>query len=133
MAERAYVLGGIVQYDEPRWEPLERAVGEDLAGWFMWMFEVQTTEHRRFQAYKHSGTRQYLNVDHQGNAYDYVGEEGGRDRYAPIPLAEAIELALASWERLGASSEDLADARAAIERARRGGRDGGEGGEGGER
>jgi hypothetical protein len=124
--EQAYVLGNIVQYDEPVWEPLERAVGEHLAGWFMWMFEVQTTEYRRFQAYKHCATRQYLNIDHQGNAYDYVGELDGRDRYEPMPLADAIELALHSWERLGASAEDLADAAAAIDRARRGVREGDE-------
>ena len=120
MTDQAYVHGNIVQYDEPVWEPLERAVGEDLAGWFMWMFEVQTTDYRRFQAYKHRSTRQYLNVDHQGNAYDWVDEVDRRDRYAPIPLADAIELALASWERLGASAQDLADVAAALERARRG-------------
>jgi hypothetical protein len=129
MADQAYVHGNIVQYDEPVWEPLERAIGEDLAGWFMWMFEVQTTDYRRFQAYKHRATRQYLNVDHQGNAYDWVDEVDRRDRYAPIPLAEAIELALASWERLGASAQDLADVAAALDRARRGVGEGDEGDE----
>jgi len=127
MADQAYILGNIVQYDEPVWEPLERAVGEDLAGWFMWMFEVQTTDYRRFQAYKHRATRQYLNVDHQGNAYDYVDEVDRRDRYSTLPLAEAIELALASWERLGASADDLALAGAAVARARRGVGEGDEG------
>jgi hypothetical protein len=118
MAEKVQVLGNIVQYDRPVWEPLERAVGEDLMFAFMWMFEVETTDDRRFQAYKHRDTRQYLNVDHQGQAYDYVGEKGDRDRYDVVPLADALEVALGSWERLGATPEELADARAAIARAR---------------
>src|SRR6266496_1339412 len=120
MSEEAYIVGGIVQFEEPRWEPLERAVGEELMETFMWMFEVQTTEHRRFQAYKHRYTRRYLHVDHQGNAYDFVSEHDGRDRYRQVPLADAIELALRSWwEELDASPDDVADVRGAIERARR--------------
>jgi hypothetical protein len=130
--EHPYVLGGIIQYDQPVWEPLERAVGWALMGSFMWMFEVQTTEHRRFQAYKHRATRQYLNVDHQGAAYSYVDEVDGRDRYEPVPLADAIELALRSWERLGASPDDLALVEAALDRARRGVGEGDEEGEGDE-
>ena len=118
MTEQVHVLGNIVQYDQPVWEPLERAVGEDLMFAFMWMFEVETTDHRRFHAYKHRDTRQYLNIDHQGQAYDYVGEKGGRDRYDVVPLADALEVALGSWERLRATPEELADARAAIDRAR---------------
>ncbi len=118
MAETTQVLGDIVQYDKPVWEPLELAVGEELMSAFMWMFEVQTIDDRRFQAYKHIDTRQYLNVDHHGQAYDYVGEKDGRDRYDVVPLAGALELALGSWERLGASPAEVADARAAIDRAR---------------
>jgi hypothetical protein len=118
MTEQVQVLGNIVQYDQPVWEPLERAVGEDLMFAFMWMFEVEATDHRRFQAYKHRDTRQYLNLDDQSRAYDYVGENDGRDRYDVVSLADALELALGSWERLGATPEELADARAAIERAR---------------
>lgn len=120
MAQNGYQLGGIVQYDEPIWEPLERAVGDELMGWFMWMFEVQTNEHRRFQAYKHCATRRYLHVDHQASAYAFRGERNGRDRYEEIPLADAIELALCSWKYLGATAEDLALVDAAIERARDG-------------
>jgi hypothetical protein len=120
MAQAAYVFGGIVQYDEPRWEPLERAVGEELMEWFMWMFEVQTTAYRRFQAYKHQATRRYLHVDHQGRAYAFRGERSGRDRYEEIALADAIELALCSWKYLGATADDLALVDAAIARAREG-------------
>jgi hypothetical protein len=118
MTEKTQVLGRVVQYDEPVWEPLELAVGEDLASAFMWMFEVETTDHRRFQAYKHIDTRQYLNIDDRGGAFDYAGVKNGRDRYDVVPLAEAIECALASWERLGATPDELADARAVIAHAR---------------
>jgi hypothetical protein len=120
MGHAAYLFGGIVQYDQPRWEPLELAVGEELMGWFMWMFEVRTTEHRCFQAYKHQATRRYLHVDHQGRAYAFRGERSGRDRYEQVPLPDAIELALCSWKYLGATAADLALVDAAIERARDG-------------
>jgi hypothetical protein len=120
MAEEAYIHGGIVQFEEPRWEPLERFVGDELMWAFMWMFEVQTTEYRRFQAYKHKYTRRYLHLDHQGDAYAFRGEHRGRDRYVRVPLADALEEALCSWEQLGATAEDLATVGAAIDRARRG-------------
>lgn len=121
MARQPYMLGGIVQYEEPVWEPLERAVGEDLMFAFMWMFEVQTTEHRRFQAYKHRYTRRYLHVDHEGDAYAFRGERDGRDRYQQVPLADALDDALSSWPELGATAEDIALVAAAMERAREGG------------
>jgi hypothetical protein len=114
MADQAHVLGNIVQYDEPVWEPLERAVGEELAGTFMWMYEIETAGHGYFQAYKHIETRCYIHLDDDARAYEYIPEQ----RYRPIPLADAIALALASWHRLGASPRQLALVDAAIERAR---------------
>jgi hypothetical protein len=120
MTTQPFVVGAWIRDDEPRWEPLERAVGADLVDTFMWMFEVQTTDRHRFQAYKHISTRRYLHVDHQGGAYLYLGEVHSEDRYRRVPLADAIELALRPWwEELDATADEVADAHAAIERARR--------------
>ena len=80
----------------------------------------ETSEYRRFQAYKHQATRRYLHVDHQGCAYAFRGERNGRDRYEQIPLADAIELAACSWKFLGATTDELALVDEAIERARDG-------------
>jgi hypothetical protein len=115
MTRERRVFGEMIVADEPVWEPLERAVGERLMSTFMWMYEIRTTDGGRIHAYKHIDTRRYLHLDHDARAYEFVAEQ----RYRPIPLAEAIELALASWHRVSASPEELAAAAAAIDRARR--------------
>jgi hypothetical protein len=120
MTDERRIYGEMAQGDRPSWEPLERAVGEGLAGTFMWMYEIATTTRGRLQAYKHIDTRRYLHLDDHGRAYEYLAG----DRYREIPLADAITIALASWHRLGASPEELAEAAAAVDRAR---------GEGGDR
>jgi hypothetical protein len=114
MTRERRVFGEMIVADEPVWEPLGRAVGERLMSTFMWMYEIRTTDGGRIHAYKHIDTRRYLHLDDEGRAYEFVAEQ----RYRPIPLAEAIELAFASWHRVGASAEELADAAAAIDRAR---------------
>jgi hypothetical protein len=111
---RRRIYGKSTQGDRPSWEPLERAVGMELVGGFMWMYEIETTTRGNLQAYKHIDTRQYLHLDDHGRAYEYIPEE----RYREIPLADGIALALASWHRLGASAADLALVDAAIDRAR---------------
>jgi hypothetical protein len=46
------VIGHGVQGTVPEWRPLVEAVGEDLAGTFMWMFEVRLSDGRPLHAYK---------------------------------------------------------------------------------
>jgi hypothetical protein len=114
MTRERRVFGETIVADVPVWEPLERAVGTRLMSTFMWMYEIRTTAGGRIHAYKHIDTRRYLHLDDDARAYEFVAEQ----RYRPIPLAEAIELAFASWHRLGASPDELADADAAADRAR---------------
>jgi hypothetical protein len=114
MTDDRRIYGEMTQGDRPCWGPLERAVGLELAGGFMWMYEIETTSRGRLQAYKHIDTRRYLHLDDHGRAYEYIAEQ----RYREIPLADAIALALASWHRLGASPEELRQAAAAVDRAR---------------
>jgi hypothetical protein len=56
------------EFDEPDWEPLERAVADDLWGEFMWMYRVRAEGHG-IKAYKHRETRRYLHLDHGGRAW----------------------------------------------------------------
>jgi hypothetical protein len=43
--------GRMVQGEHPHWQPLLNLVGEEGAGGFMWMFEVELEDGRRVQAY----------------------------------------------------------------------------------
>ena len=110
------VRGELVQSDRPEWGPLRQVLPDTLVETFMWMFEVCLGRHR-IHAYKHVVTRRYVHLSESGRAYVYVDD----DRYARIPVATALELALAPWwEELGASAEETAAAWAAIAAARGG-------------
>jgi hypothetical protein len=105
---------GWQQQEEPDWGPLIAAVGEDLAGWFMWMFAPRTRSGRALQAYKHVSSRRYLHLDAGGAAYAYLAS----GRYRRIDLADALELVFEPWWSLDhAPLEDVVAAWAAIERA----------------
>jgi hypothetical protein len=117
MSNERRIYGEMSQGGHPVWEPLERAAGMELADGFMWMYEIDTTDGGHIQAYKHIDTRRYLHLDGEGRAYEYIAEQ----RYREIPLADALDLALCTWQRLGASEDELALVDAAIERARAGG------------
>jgi hypothetical protein len=109
------VIGHGVQGTVPEWRPLVEAVGEDLAGTFMWMFEVRLSDGRPLHAYKPIDTRCYVHLDLACNAFLYVGET----HYRRIGLADALEAALSPWwERLNASAEDIAACWTAIADAR---------------
>jgi hypothetical protein len=100
--------------EEPDWGPLLDVVGEDLVGWFMWMFAARTRSGRTLQAYKHIGSRRYLHLDSAGAAYAYLTS----GRYRPIDLADALEVVFEPWWSLGdAPVEDVVAAWAAIDRA----------------
>jgi len=52
----------------PDWRPLEAAVSADQMGDWMWMGEVKYDGHT-IQQYKHRDTRDYVNLDRDGNAW----------------------------------------------------------------
>jgi hypothetical protein len=98
--------GAVVQYSEPRWEPLLDAVGDTLAGRFMWMFEAQLDGGLALHAYKHQVTRQYLHLGEDGSHWVFVDLEPGtpaeqiqarRSTYRRFELSAALELVLGDW------------------------------------
>lgn len=92
----APTTGLITQGDTPDWAPLEAAIGAELAGWFMWMYEVRLADHRRIQAYKHVVTRRYLHLSADGSAFDYRAPNGA---YLQVGLTTAIVRVLGLGER----------------------------------
>jgi len=103
--------------ETPEWGPLERAVGEDVTSWFMYMFWVAASDGRRLHAYKHIATRGYVHLDDDGNAFYYVEP----DRYRPIALADILEAVLAPWwedNPADGDATDIAAAKRAVSRAR---------------
>jgi hypothetical protein len=97
------------------WEPLLRAVGNELTRSFMWMFEVVLTDGTKLQAYKHVATRCYMHLDDAGRAYQ-CGDAGD---YLRVPLPVAIARTFAGWEHSGPTDAHAADLKAAVWRARR--------------
>jgi hypothetical protein len=104
----------VVQADAPAWEPLEAAIGSDIAEWFMWTHEIRLVDGWRLHAYKHVSTRRYLHLTEDGRAFDSRGESF----YREIRLASAIARAFSGWERSMPSPRHLRALRMAIESAR---------------
>jgi hypothetical protein len=113
MARHRPLRGRAGQGDEPRWGPLESLVGYALAGWFMWMFDVELDDGSRLDAYKHITTRCYLHVSEDGRVFGYL--TGGR--YRQLDVATALEAVFASWECASPSPHELKALRVAIDRA----------------
>jgi hypothetical protein len=108
------IRGRIVQAVAPSWEPIVAVLANELAAWFMWMFEVELTDGTRLHAYKHVVTRRYLFVDAAGHAY----ADDGSGRYLRRGLPVAIAQAFVGWERADPCERDVSLLRAAVSRAR---------------
>jgi hypothetical protein len=93
MAERT-IPGTVRQGERPVWQPLVDVVGDDLAGWFMWMYEIELADRSPLHAYKHISTRRYLHLSEDRRAFLYRSE----DAYDEIPLLRAIHLVFGGWE-----------------------------------
>jgi hypothetical protein len=93
MGRAAVIKGRSIQGEHPDWGPLEAAVGLDVVGDFMWMYDVELDDGRRVQAYKHIDTRRYVHLDSDGNAF--IDETDGRYRSISI-----IELLMRVFARL---------------------------------
>ena len=106
--------GTMRQGDRPVWQPLLDLIGEDLTGWFMWMYEVELADQAPLHAYKHIATRRYLHLTEDGRTFAYVPE----GNYAEIAPRAALREAFAKWEQLLPAPTDPAAVRAVIRRAR---------------
>lgn len=101
--------------DQPVWEPLVDLIGTDLAGWFMWMFEIELADRSMVHAYKHISTRRYFHLGEDGRAFSYTAD----GRYGEIAPRDAIDEAFSGWDKLLPKPEDPVAVRAALRRARR--------------
>lgn len=99
---------------EPDWEPLLAAVGDHVAGPFMWMYRTVLEHGPVVHAYKHAHTRRYLFLTAELDAFRYSACGG----YSPARLDEAIEEALCGWFLLsGMEPEDGPAIGEAVRRA----------------
>ena len=112
MSERDAISGEVVEFDRPDWEPLLALVGEELAEWFMWMYEIELADGSAVHAYKHIDTREYLHLAADGRTFEYTA--GGA--YCPIPRALALELVFARMERISPEPAVLDAVRRVLER-----------------
>jgi hypothetical protein len=103
----------LVQYRHPMWNPLLDLVGEELAGWFMWMCELELASGERLHAYKHRTTRRYLHLT--GDARAFTPTLTGH--YLPTPVSDALEDLVEHWQALSLPADVRGQCDAAIERA----------------
>ncbi len=115
MGSTSATNGIVVQAGVPNWAPLEAVVGRDLAGWFMWIYEIELADGSRIHAYKHMTTRRYLHLVSDGRAFEHHAD----GRYGEVGLASAIVRAFSGWERAQPPSRHRRAMRAAVESARR--------------
>lgn len=105
--------GSMTKRDTPSWTPLLDLVGDELAGDFMWMFEVVLTDGTCLQAFKHIDTRRYLHLRPDGAAFAY--EPTGR--YRVVDAADVLVEVFAPLPGLaGVTSGQLEASRRAVER-----------------
>jgi hypothetical protein len=82
--------------DHPNWQPLLTVLGDAAqCAPFMFMGAI-TSGGIQIYLYKHRDTRQYLNVDREGNCYTAVPWYQGEYtyRYQPIPTVQALKRAV---------------------------------------
>lgn len=78
--------------DRPLWGPLLKVLPEKTVAQFMFMGEVLCESGTRIFLYKHIWTRRYINLDRQGQAYQFRASEQG-SHYVPVELSGAIRRA----------------------------------------
>jgi hypothetical protein len=113
MPRRRGIKGEMTQGERPEWEPLVNAVGERVAGDFMWMFEVELSDGRSLQAYKHIDTRCYAHLAADRRAYFHEPP----DRYVPIAASQIFAAVFRTLHCLwGVTEGRLLDSRNAVDR-----------------
>lgn len=86
---RRRVRGGEIHGLRPDWRPLLDVAPEEIPE-FMWMFRVDLEDGSVAEAYKHSWTRQYLHLDHDGRAYVSIGNRWYEEVDPQALLDEAL-------------------------------------------
>lgn len=78
------------EMSEPNWGPLEKAIPADQMADWMWM-GTAVANGRRIEMYKHVDTRQYVNIDNQGQAWNGKGDSSYSEK---VNLADALRRAM---------------------------------------
>ncbi|MDI3461294.1 MAG: hypothetical protein OJF50_000115 [Nitrospira sp.] len=78
--------------DRPLWDPILKVMPEKSVAQFMFMGEVLCESGTRIFLYKHIWSRRYINLDQQGQAYQFHASEQG-SHYVPVELSGAIRRA----------------------------------------
>jgi hypothetical protein len=105
--------GVSTQGDKPNWRPLLAVVGEQVAGDFMWMFEVELDNGMPLQAYKHVDTRGYVHLAPDGSAFIYEPP----DRYRSFPVADVLAAVFAPLLGLaGVTADQISASWGAVKR-----------------
>lgn len=106
MTSKRTLAGVICDATSPVWAPLEDLVGEEVCGYFMWMYAVELQDGARLHAYKHHMTRAYIHLAEDGRTFTYTATGRYReiDRCAAVVLAfepyELLEPTLQEWRSL---------------------------------
>ncbi|MBO9533574.1 MAG: hypothetical protein J7513_11445 [Solirubrobacteraceae bacterium] len=112
----------IYQFQHPDWEPLLGLVGQDLAGWFMWMGELRLSDGTSVHGYKHRETRRYLHLAPDGRAYEYLAPASFNDpnpeRYREWSRVDAIDEAFLDWSRFHEGDPEFAAQRTLLAEVR---------------
>lgn len=109
------ISGDVVQAETPHWKPLLAVVGEGLAEWFMWMFELRLSDGTRMDVYKHVTTRRYLHLSADGAAFRLCAPAG----YRPSDVCTEIAGAFVGWESGEPTRESIAALNALMSDERR--------------
>lgn len=112
--ENTLIEGHCINYDMPRWGPLEDAVGYELACNFMWMERIRLSDGRDVEVYKHCDTRCYLHITPECEAFAYVADQ----HYRSLPLSTLIEAVYRDWHLLGATPQELTAAKKVVKAVR---------------
>ena len=116
MGTARLLRGRATQGDEPEWRPLLDAVGQEVTGDFMWMFEVELSNGTRLQAYKHVDTRRYVHLDHGGAAFVFEPPNS----YRNVPTREVLAAVFAPLPGLaGVTDEQITASWTAVRRLTR--------------
>lgn len=79
-------------HERPLWDPILKVMPEKNVAQFMFMGEVLCESGTRIFLYKHIWSRRYINLDQQGQAYQFHASEQG-SHYVPVELSGAIRRA----------------------------------------
>jgi len=95
MTEAKSIRGDVTQGEWPYWKPLVHLLGDELASWFMWMFEVEMEDGTAVQAYKHVFTRKYFHLGSDGRSFEFRSFGGeGPSGYEQVPFLRTAGMVL---------------------------------------